>query len=261
MEFTVGNFATKRIVKVEGESVTVSRKNGEVLLSLPVSEIAGVTYVAPNFVRDGTLAICESYEDSLVTTWTTLAQLPGALTITKSDVKAAEQLKAWFEENKGEKSTKSPFDMVAKTTGSFLALDGNTLIIRHTGFTNQVARGGMQGEKRIPVKSILSIQFKKATDGAAGYIQFETAGSSQKAANGGLFEAAGDENSVLFTKTEMPQFEAFREKVDSLIDASGQTVVSQASAADELAKFAKLRDEGIISAEEFDQKKKQILGL
>jgi len=39
------------------------------------------------------------------------------------------------------------------------------------------------------------------------------------------------------------------------------TVVQQASAADELVKFKQLLDTGIISQEEFDAKKKQLLGL
>ena len=43
---------------------------------------------------------------------------------------------------------------------------------------------------------------------------------------------------------------------------SGQpTVINEASSADELAKFKKLLDSGIITQEEFDAKKKQLLGL
>ena len=118
----------------------------------------------------------------------------------------------------------------------------------------------MQGEKRIPVKSILSVQFKQATDLTAGYIQFETAGGSQAAARGGLFEGAGDENTVLFSKAEAPQFEAFRDHVDKLMNAA-PAVSGGASQADELAKFARLKEDGIITEEEFAQKKKQLLGL
>lgn len=40
-----------------------------------------------------------------------------------------------------------------------------------------------------------------------------------------------------------------------------QTVVQQASSADELAKFKSLLDSGVISQEEFDAKKRQLLGL
>ena len=39
------------------------------------------------------------------------------------------------------------------------------------------------------------------------------------------------------------------------------TVIQQASAADELKKFKDLLDMGVISQDEFDAKKKQLLGL
>ena len=40
-----------------------------------------------------------------------------------------------------------------------------------------------------------------------------------------------------------------------------QNVVAQSSAADELKKYAELKEQGIISQEEFDAKKKELLGL
>lgn len=42
---------------------------------------------------------------------------------------------------------------------------------------------------------------------------------------------------------------------------TGQTIVQEVSAADEIAKFKGLLDQGIISQEEFDAKKKQLLGI
>lgn len=42
---------------------------------------------------------------------------------------------------------------------------------------------------------------------------------------------------------------------------TAQTVIQQNSAADELKKFKELLDSGIITQEEFDAKKKQLLGL
>jgi hypothetical protein len=40
-----------------------------------------------------------------------------------------------------------------------------------------------------------------------------------------------------------------------------QTIVNQADPMDQLEKLAKLKDQGIITEEEFSQKKKQLLGL
>jgi len=261
LELNVGNWASKRIVKISNDgTISIEKNNGTVTNSWDIKQIAGIAYVAPTMLLEGALAICTNYQDSQVTTITTIALMPGALTITKGDAAAVESILKWFEENKTVTATATPYDLEATSKGSFLALDGSTVIIRHTGFINQMAKGGMQGEKRIPIKSILSVQFKQATDITAGYIQFETAGGSQSAARGGVFEGAGDENTVLFNKAETQQFEAFRKRVDELINDS-PTSTGGASQADELSKFAKLRDEGIITEEEFSQKKKQILGL
>lgn len=46
-----------------------------------------------------------------------------------------------------------------------------------------------------------------------------------------------------------------------LKSASSATVIQQASAADELKKFKELMDAGVITQEEFDAKKKQLLAL
>jgi hypothetical protein len=260
MEFTFGNWATKRLVKIEGQTLSVMRKNGDVIKSWHINEIYGISYTPPAMMRDGTLGFADNYSDSLVTTWTTVATWPGSLTVTQSDKDSATQIIDWFDENRNKELTQSPFELEAKTSGSYLALDKETIIIRHTGFINQVSRGGMQGEKRIPLRSVLSVQFKNATASMAGYIQFETAGGSQQAARGGLFEAAGDENTVVFAKAEQEAFEKFRDRVNELL-GSGLSIATSISSADELAKFAKLRDEGVISEEEFVAKKKQILGL
>ena len=48
---------------------------------------------------------------------------------------------------------------------------------------------------------------------------------------------------------------------DKIANFGATTVVQQASAADELKKFKGLLGDGIILQEEFDKKKKQLLGL
>ena len=53
-----------------------------------------------------------------------------------------------------------------------------------------------------------------------------------------------------------------RERISEANKAkNAPSVVQQISAADELKKFKELLDMGIISQEEFDAKKKQLLGL
>jgi hypothetical protein len=262
MEITVGNFAQKRIIKIEDDkSISFLKTNGALIKKWAIEEVFGIQYSPPTMLYDGSLAIAENYEDSTITAFLTITLMPNSVTISRDDKGKVAELLTWFESNRAPQSTDSPYLLEAKSGNSFLALEKSTIVLRSSGFLNAMAKGGIQGEKRIPIRSVLSVQFKKATDLTAGYIQFETAGGSQHAARGGVFEAAGDENSVVFSLQDMPQFEAFRKKVNELLESSPDQGQGQISTADELAKFAKLRDEGIISEEEFVAKKKSLLGL
>ncbi len=261
LEFKIGNYLQKRVIRIDDDnSLSIEKTNGSVIKKWQIEEIFGILVAHATLIRDGSLAIAETYDQAQVTTFTTITMMEPSVIVSRGDKESVKQIQDWYEANKKPNTGKSPYLLEAVTAGSFLGLEGNAVVIRHTGFINAMSKGGIQGEKRIPIKSILSVQFKPATDLAGGYIQFETAGGSQRPARGGVFEAAGDENSVLFSKSEMPKFEAFRDKVNSLIENSGGSGLSSSSA-DELAKFAKLRDDGVITEEEFQQKKKQLLGL
>jgi hypothetical protein len=259
--YNLGNWSTKRVVEISDDNtVTVKKNNGTVIKTFAVSQIAGIAHVKANGLTNGALRFCENYEDSVSASLWAMGTQPDSLVLTMGDDESVQEILGWFESHKDSTTKRSPYDLEAKSKGSFVALEGRTVIIRNTGFVNQLAKGGIQGEKRIPIKSILSVQFKDATDLTAGYIQFETAGGSKNPARGGAFEAAGDENSLLFNVDDAPQFKAIRDRVNQLLseDSAGQGVVSNA---DELTKFSKLRDEGIITEEEFLAKKKQLLGL
>jgi hypothetical protein len=66
-------------------------------------------------------------------------------------------------------------------------------------------------------------------------------------------------NTIYFNKKQQPEFEKAKSFIEEYRKAAtGGGGISQM---DELAKLAKLRDRGIVSPEEFEAKKKQILGL
>jgi pyruvoyl-dependent arginine decarboxylase (PvlArgDC) len=115
-----------------------------------------------------------------------------------------------------------------------------------------------KGEKEIAFAMMSSIQYKPASKMILGYIQFEVPG----VATGNNF---GSENSWTFDESlngiakEVADYckkqvvEAHKPKVAQ--------VVQQTSAADELLKYKQLLDAGVITQEEFDAKKKELLGL
>ena len=117
---------------------------------------------------------------------------------------------------------------------------------------------GLKGDKEILISQISSIQFKKANAFTNGYIQFAFVGGQE--AKRGLFQGTQDENTVMFRASQQAAFERLRDELQRRIAAAASRP-TQSSSLDGLEKLASLRDRGVVSEEEFQQKKKQILGL
>lgn len=145
-----------------------------------------------------------------------------------------------------------------KSNGKFIVKveNGNVTIARKgiQNFLNQ----GSKGEKSIPIKSLTAIQLKEPRL-TTGFLQFAYSGSNES--KGGVVSAVKDENTILFTKKELDQAKELKALIEKLQNESEVPNISQSSAADELKKFKVLLDEGIINEEEFQAKKKQLLGI
>jgi hypothetical protein len=112
---------------------------------------------------------------------------------------------------------------------------------------------GFIGEKRIPYSSITAIQFKEAGGWLAGFIQFSIQGGIEWRG-----QVNQDENAMQFDKEFNDEFHALRDFVQTRM-ASASTGTG-GSIADELLKLASLRDQGILSEEEFAAQKTKLLG-
>ena len=142
--------------------------------------------------------------------------------------------------------------------GQLELLDGRIRIVRKgvLSFLTQ----GLKGDKEIAISSITSIQWRKAGLLTNGYIQFGFFGGSE--AKRGIFQATEDENSIMFNQGRQAEFEAIRNELQRVINARPSAgATSPTSAADEIKKLADLREQGILSSDEFEAKKKQLLGL
>lgn len=112
---------------------------------------------------------------------------------------------------------------------------------------------GFVGEKRIPYSSITAVQFKEAGSWLAGFIQFTLKGAVEWRG-----QVNQDENALQFDKACNEQFQALRALVE---ERMGKGTSSPAiSLADELAKLAGLRDQGVLTEEEFAAQKARLLG-
>ena len=149
--------------------------------------------------------------------------------------------------------------------GKILDVYENKVVYTSTQSTSTVVTalvfGGSttQGEKTIYFKDAVGVQYKpsKITD---GYIQVETAAGGASAS-----QAYGGENSIQFggsCNADAEIIVAFiRKKIEEIKNVPAGGFVQQASPAEELKKFKELLDMGIITQEEFDAKKKHLLGL
>ena len=125
------------------------------------------------------------------------------------------------------------------------------------------------------IKDISGVQFREATAFSNGFIEFTIPGEGGNRSAGFDFTQSDrmkNENCVVWRKEMMgnqknKDFSELKKIAQELINKNPKggtaavNVVQETSSADELAKFADLKDKGIISEEEFEAKKKELLGL
>lgn len=105
--------------------------------------------------------------------------------------------------------------ITAKGIGGQITLTPKRVIISRSGIASKAIHG-YKGDKEIPLKNITAVQFKLPGSVANGYIQFSILGSIES--KGGAFDAAGDENSVMFTKNQESDFKEVKRYIDAFID-------------------------------------------
>ena len=138
------------------------------------------------------------------------------------------------------------------------------VLITRQGFVSAIFYG-FRGEKEILISEITSIGWKEPGL-MPGYIHFEYVGG-QAPVRTGLFadDSIGDnENAVLFTEDHQIDFEEFRklleEKRTELRKPQQVVATAVASPMEELKKLAELKESGVVTEEEFEAKKNQLLG-
>lgn len=145
--------------------------------------------------------------------------------------------------------------------GKTVIVAGDSIRIQNKGMLT-----GMR-EKTLPIRNITSVEVKKP-GGFAGFLQFSVAGGAARDSSymvsGGAIDAAKDENSILFTgKDKYETALKIKAHVEewSAKQHSGSPSAAPTSVSDEIRKLKALCDEGLITPEQFEAKKKQMLGL
>lgn len=92
--------------------------------------------------------------------------------------------------------------------GGQMELTLTTLRILRSGVMAFMGHG-FKGEKEILISSISSVQYRAPSFFANGYLQIAFHGGAE--AKGGIFQAASDENTVLFSRGQQPEFDKLRD--------------------------------------------------
>lgn len=139
-----------------------------------------------------------------------------------------------------------------------IAFDGQYVTITH----RRMSSVG-KGTKRIPVSQITGVRWKNVGVMTAGFIQFTIPGAIEPrtARQSQTMAAVRDENAVVFSRSQQPQFEALKAAIEQAIAAHHHGGQQQASSlADELARLGQLQQSGVLSAAEFEAAKAKLLG-
>lgn len=141
---------------------------------------------------------------------------------------------------------------------TFLDVNESSITIHRKGMLNFINQG-LKGEKAIPLSSIRAIQIKKPGL-TSGYIQFSITGGNES--KGGVFEATADENTVMFAdKNTLKEMEELKSYIEAKIIKlnNPQQTSNKLSGPEEIKRYKELLDQGILTREEFEKKKNQIL--
>jgi hypothetical protein len=137
-----------------------------------------------------------------------------------------------------------------------LELYQDRVTIKRKGILSKLTEGFFQGDKTIFIRQITSIKIKQAGLLTNGFIQFSLAGNIEQ--KRGLLTQTHDENTVFFKRK---QNDLVREIKEIIEEAMGRMHGGTGlSSAEEIAKFKKLMDDGVLTPEEFENKKRQLLG-
>lgn len=132
---------------------------------------------------------------------------------------------------------------------NFIRLDRGTAL----GFLTQ----GLKGKKDIYFHSITSIQIKKPGF-TVGYLQVSLPGGNESTK--GVFSSVKDENTITFSnKNSYEEALKIKEYIEKKIMAKNSERTGQVSTADEIEKLHLLKEKGILTQEEFQEKKKNLL--
>lgn len=136
------------------------------------------------------------------------------------------------------------------------------VIIKREGLIAKLNHGFFKGDKTIYLNQISGIELKTAGI-IRGYMQFTIPGGIEQTKGGiGKKGTSTDENTVEFHYGQNSVAEEIKEEIEKRIGNHSQPIIDlKEDGADSIRKYKQLYDDGIITQDEFEKKKKEILGI
>lgn len=140
-----------------------------------------------------------------------------------------------------------------------LIADDEKVSLERKGLVNFINNGN-PGTTVIPYRSIASIDYKRPGLSRGHLVIIPASGEERRGGIGALdfISVWGKKNAVIFGRAYASQMDELKSFLDKKIDETRRpaTTISQA---DELAKFKALLDDGVITKDEFEAKKQQLI--
>jgi hypothetical protein len=142
-----------------------------------------------------------------------------------------------------------------------LELYEDKILIKRKGVLSKMTQGFFKGDKSIYLAQISGIQVKPGTWATNGYIQFTLSGGNENTK--GIFDATRDENAVIFTRKYNDLVNRIKDRIEELKMSLSKpgAAINPISPADEIKKYKELLNDNVITAEEFNKKKEDLLRL
>lgn len=140
----------------------------------------------------------------------------------------------------------------------FVGHDGEIELV---GNVINIKKGKKDAGRTIPLADVVSSTLKKPVLTAAGCIHVQVLGAKTYSSVANVTHYATDMNAICFRKAQYNEAIAFKEALGKAIADAHAPTQSQSDDADRLRQLKQLLDEGIITQNDFDKKKAEILGL
>lgn len=143
---------------------------------------------------------------------------------------------------------------------TYVIVEGNCISIDKKTSSNKI-HNEADGIKKIHIKDISKIQFKEGDDTSSGYIKVILKESNKN--KGGFINLKSNEITIMFKSdyNELAKvlFEEIGIKIDELAESTPVECTVEQIKIQQIKEFKELLDEGIITEEEFDKKKQELL--